>query len=104
MIPKFNVLLTSYQLIRNDFKQFVRFDWKAIVIDEGQRIKSNESQLFKLSTCLKTEFRLLLSGTPLQNNLNELFNLMEYLAPTKFNYDFRVDFEKQFSNSIMIRQ
>eukprot|EP00347_Sterkiella_histriomuscorum_P014308 403361369 len=102
-IPKFNVILTTYHFIQSDYKNFVSIDWRAIIIDEGQRLKSNESKLFRLASTLQTEWRLLLSGTPLQNNIGELFNLLEYLDPSKFNQKFRDDFQKKNSSSIFIQ-
>ncbi len=64
-LPKFNVLLTSYESLRTDFKELSRIEWQAIVIDEGQRMKNNNTKFFKLCLALQTRFRLLLSGTPL---------------------------------------
>ena len=78
-IPKFNVLLCSYESLRNDFSFFAKLEWACLVIDEGQKIKNNNSKFFKMCNALKSNFRVLLSGTPLQNNFEELFNLMEFL-------------------------
>jgi len=64
-VPKFNVLLTSYDALRTDFMVFVPFEWQALIIDEGQRMKNNNSKLFQMLSQLCVQFRLLLSGTPL---------------------------------------
>ncbi len=64
-IPKFNVLLTSYNYLLTDYKYLSSFAWKTIIIDEGQRLKCNETKTFKLALTLTTEYKILLSGTPL---------------------------------------
>lgn len=68
-------------------------EWQVVVIDEGQRLKNNASKMFKMSSALRSRFRLLLSGTPLQNNFEELYNLLEFLDPVKFNAKFRKELE-----------
>lgn len=98
----FNVLLTNYNMIQADYKHLIKIPWRCLIIDEGQRLKSNDSKLFKMAMTFVTEYRVLLSGTPLQNNINELFNLLEYLDPKKFNYDFRDKFAKTYSQSVML--
>jgi len=52
-----------------------------MVIDEAHRLKNNESKFFKESFTFKTEFKILLTGTPLQNNINELINLIAFISP-----------------------
>jgi len=52
-------------------------------------MKNNASKFFKQCQALKTHFKVLLSGTPLQNNFDELFNLMEFIDPVKFDSSFR---------------
>lgn len=54
-----------------------------MVIDEAHRLKNNESKFFKESFTFKTEFKILLTGTPLQNNINELINLIAFISPQK---------------------
>ena len=93
-MPKFNVLLTSYDTIRADFEALAPFEWQALIIDEGQRMKNNNSKLFKRLMLLRVQFRLLLSGTPLQNNFEELYNLLEFLDNEKFDLDFREKMNK----------
>jgi len=68
-------------------------EWQVVVIDEGQRLKNNASKMFKLCSVLRSRFRLLLSGTPLQNNFEELYNLLEFLDPVKFSAKFRKELE-----------
>jgi SNF2 family DNA or RNA helicase len=102
-IPKFNVVLTTYQILVSDFKHLSSIPWKCIIIDEGQRLKCSDSKLFKYALTLVAEHRILLSGTPLQNNIGELFNLLEYLDPVKFSAETRESFAKMFAESVMLQ-
>lgn len=62
-----------------------KFDWEYLVIDEGHRIKNENSKLAGYVRQLKTRNRLLLTGTPLQNNLHELWALLNMLLPDFFD-------------------
>lgn len=73
-----------------------RFPWKCLVVDEAQRLKNDQSKLFQVLTQFKSEYRLLLTGTPLQNNLKELFVLLNFLSSEQF--DCLEDFEETFEN------
>jgi len=81
---KFNVLLTSYEILLAEASTLKSVEWEALIVDEGHRLKKKESKLFQELQAFKANFRLLLSGTPLQNNLAELFTLMHFLDPIKF--------------------
>ena len=81
---KFHVLLTSYELINGDSALLGSIDWKVLVVDEAHRLKSNQSLFFRTLRDYSVEHRLLLTGTPLQNNLEELFNLLNFLSPETF--------------------
>lgn len=102
-VPKFNVLLVPYHLFVSDYTHLAKIPWKCVIIDEGQRLKSNNTQIFKLALTLITEHRILLSGTPLQNNIGELFNLLEYLDPVKFCQQTRENFNQMFAESLMLK-
>jgi chromodomain-helicase-DNA-binding protein 4 len=82
---KFNVLLTSYELISIDSACLSSIDWKILVVDEAHRLKSNQSKFFKYLASYNIDHKLLLTGTPLQNNLEELFHLLNFLSKDKFN-------------------
>ncbi|CAH0765490.1 unnamed protein product [Bemisia tabaci] len=82
---KFNVLLTSYELISIDVALLGSIEWAVLVVDEAHRLKSNQSKFFKLLSGYNINYKLLLTGTPLQNNLEELFHLLNFLTPHKFN-------------------
>lgn len=82
---KFNVLLTSYELISIDSACLGSIDWAVLVVDEAHRLKSNQSKFFRLLAGYNISYKLLLTGTPLQNNLEELFHLLNFLNSSKFN-------------------
>lgn len=82
---KFNVLLTSYEMICIDAATLGSIDWQILVIDEAHRLKSNQSKFFKTLFDYSIKYKVLLTGTPLQNNLEELFHLLNFLRPQDFN-------------------
>ncbi|XP_031473171.1 uncharacterized protein LOC116245766 isoform X2 [Nymphaea colorata] len=81
----FDAIITNYELVLLDDSLLRKFKWSAIIIDEAHKIKNLDC---KLGGCLKqldAEFRLLLTGTPLQNTLLELFALLHFLDPEEFS-------------------
>ena len=82
---KFHVLLTSYEMICIDSATLGSVDWQILVIDEAHRLKSNQSKFFKTLQEYPIKYKVLLTGTPLQNNLEELFHLLNFLRPQDFN-------------------
>ena len=69
---KFDVCVTSYEGVNKCLRNLKKFDWEYVVIDEAHRIKNDESLLSTNVRVLKSEKRLILTGTPLQNNMREL--------------------------------
>ncbi|XP_014519297.1 ATP-dependent DNA helicase DDM1 [Vigna radiata var. radiata] len=83
--PKFPIVLTSYEVALNDAKKYLRpYSWKYLVIDEGHRLKNSQCKLVKALKYLTVENKLLLTGTPLQNNLAELWSLLNFILPDIF--------------------
>ncbi|XP_008420899.1 chromodomain-helicase-DNA-binding protein 4a isoform X1 [Poecilia reticulata] len=82
---KFHVLLTSYELITIDMAILGSIDWACLVVDEAHRLKNNQSKFFRVLNNYPLQHKLLLTGTPLQNNLEELFHLLNFLTPERFN-------------------
>ncbi|RWS31027.1 chromodomain-helicase-DNA-binding protein Mi-2-like isoform X5 [Leptotrombidium deliense] len=82
---KFHVLLTSYELICIDTATLGSVDWQVLVVDEAHRLKNNQSKFFRVLNTYKIAYKLLLTGTPLQNNLEELFHLLNFLSSDRFN-------------------
>mmetsp|Transcript_6329 Transcript_6329/g.15442 ORF Transcript_6329/g.15442 Transcript_6329/m.15442 type:complete len:741 (+) Transcript_6329:87-2309(+) len=83
--PNFPVIITSYEIVLRDFKRLSRFKWKFLVVDEGHRLKNLNCKLIHTLKALNAGNRLLLSGTPLQNNLTELWSLLNFLLPDIFD-------------------
>uniref|UniRef100_A0A8C2X1C6 Chromodomain helicase DNA binding protein 4 n=1 Tax=Cyclopterus lumpus TaxID=8103 RepID=A0A8C2X1C6_CYCLU len=82
---KFHVLLTSYELITIDQAVLGSIEWACLVVDEAHRLKNNQSKFFRILNNYPLQHKLLLTGTPLQNNLEELFHLLNFLTPVRFN-------------------
>ncbi|KAK8465456.1 hypothetical protein PHAVU_009G088700 [Phaseolus vulgaris] len=81
---KFDVLLTSYEMINFDTTSLKPIKWECMIVDEGHRLKNKDSKLFSSLKQYSSRHRVLLTGTPLQNNLDELFMLMHFLDAGKF--------------------
>ncbi|KAI0070185.1 hypothetical protein K474DRAFT_1670351 [Panus rudis PR-1116 ss-1] len=82
-----DVLITTYTIAQGDDmdrKFFKRIEWDACVFDEGHVLKNFQSQRYQSLLKFESRWRLLLTGTPLQNNLQELVSLMNFILPQKF--------------------
>ncbi|KAG6890732.1 hypothetical protein C0992_013115 [Termitomyces sp. T32_za158] len=86
---KFHVLISTYETLLNqkDFTPIFKNQprWEVLIVDEGQRLKSDSSLLFKRLNELKSIQRVIMTGTPLNNNIRELFNLMNFLDPNEWD-------------------
>lgn len=94
----FHVLITSYQLVVTDEKYFQRIKWQYMVLDEAQAIKSSSSIRWKTLLGFQCRNRLLLTGTPIQNSMQELWALLHFIMPTLF--DSHAEFSEWFSKDI----
>ncbi|KAI4327585.1 hypothetical protein L6164_020025 [Bauhinia variegata] len=84
--PKFPIVVTSYEVAMNDARRYFKsYHWKYVVIDEGHRLKNSNCKLVKMLRFLSVENKLLLTGTPLQNNLAELWSLLNFILPDIFS-------------------
>ncbi|KAI8973716.1 SNF2 family N-terminal domain-containing protein [Mycotypha africana] len=81
----FPVIVTSFEIVMNDRKYLQRYNWKYIVVDEGHRLKNMNCRLIRELKSYSSANRLLLTGTPLQNNLAELWSLLNFLLPDIFD-------------------
>ncbi|RQM05542.1 hypothetical protein DH86_00001560 [Scytalidium sp. 3C] len=81
---KFDVCITSYEMILREKAHLKKFAWEYIIIDEAHRIKNEESSLAQVIRLFNSRNRLLITGTPLQNNLHELWALLNFLLPDVF--------------------
>ena len=92
---EFDVVVTSYEMVIREKSAFRKFNWRYIVIDEAHRIKNENSVLSKTIRTFHSNFRLLITGTPLQNNLHELWALLNFLLPDVFRH--ADDFDELFN-------
>ncbi|CAM9280539.1 unnamed protein product [Chrysoparadoxa australica] len=96
-LAEFDVVVTTYEMMAaesNFFKR--RFLWRVIVVDEGHRLKNDKSQLSQKLKLVPAYCRILLTGTPLQNNLRELWALLHFLMPDVFTPPTAEQFEQGF--------
>jgi len=85
LIPQdFDVLITSYEMIMREKAHLRKFAWEYIIIDEAHRIKNEDSSLSNIVRTFNSRNRMLITGTPLQNNLHELWALLNFLLPDVF--------------------
>ncbi|KAG4305210.1 hypothetical protein PORY_001380 [Pneumocystis oryctolagi] len=102
----FHICITSYQLVIHDQQPFRRKKWHYLILDEAHNIKNFRSQRWKVLLNFNTKRRLLLTGTPLQNNLVELWSLLYFLMPhglsesTSIDFANLKDFQEWFSKPI----
>jgi chromodomain-helicase-DNA-binding protein 4 len=80
---KAHIVIASYESIVEEKvrKSLQKVPWVGLIVDEGQRLKSDKTQMYDALSKLRIPFRVLLTGTPLQNNARELFNLLQFLDP-----------------------
>ncbi|RZC35852.1 DNA helicase Ino80, partial [Asbolus verrucosus] len=94
----FHIVITSYQIVITDIKYFNRIKWQYMILDEAQAIKSTSSMRWKTLLGFSCRNRLLLSGTPIQNSMAELWALLHFIMPTLF--DSHEEFNEWFSKDI----
>lgn len=94
----YDIIITSYGIIRNDLKELMQFLWHYIILDESQAIKNPDAQTNKALQLLKSKNRMILSGTPIQNNTYDLFAQFNFINPGLLgNREF---FKSEFANPI----
>lgn len=94
----FHVLVTSYQLVVADAPYFQKMKWQYMILDEAQAIKSSQSSRWKSLLSFNCRNRLLLTGTPIQNSMQELWALLHFIMPSLF--DSHDEFSDWFSKDI----
>lgn len=94
----FHILVTSYQLVVADAAYFQKMKWQYMILDEAQAIKSSQSSRWKSLLSFQCRNRLLLTGTPIQNSMQELWALLHFIMPSLF--DSHDEFSDWFSKDI----
>ena len=91
-IPKYDVIITSYALVRRDIEELKKHEFRYVILDESQNIKNATSQTSRAVKELRARHKLALSGTPIENRLEELWSIFDFLMPgflfdaNEFNY------------------
>ncbi|KAG9011639.1 putative DNA helicase ino80 [Tulasnella sp. JGI-2019a] len=93
-----HVIVTSYTLMINDLKYFQAINWQFLILDEAQAIKNSSSSRWNALLDLNTRNRLLLTGTPIQNSMQELWALLHFIMPSLF--DSHDEFSEWFSKDV----
>ncbi|WVZ60315.1 hypothetical protein U9M48_010359 [Paspalum notatum var. saurae] len=83
--PDFPIVVTSYEMAMSDAKILAQHRWKYVVVDEGHRLKNSKCKLIREIKRIPMDNKLLLTGTPLQNNLAELWSLLNFILPDIFS-------------------
>ena len=101
-IPNYDVVITSYALVRRDIEKLKDINFRYVILDESQNIKNAMSQTAQAVKKLQASHKLALSGTPIENKLEELWSVFDFLMP---GFLFSVsDFNYRYVNPIMERQ
>ncbi|NXF22718.1 ER6L2 protein, partial [Rhodinocichla rosea] len=95
---KFEVALTTYEILRLHLDEFNSIEWSAVIVDEAHRIKNPKAQITQTMKSLKCRVRIGLTGTILQNNMKELWCVMDWAVPGLLGS--RVHFKKKFSDPV----
>ncbi|RCI02455.1 hypothetical protein CU098_001572, partial [Rhizopus stolonifer] len=96
---KCHVVVATYESIMES-SPLHRLFWPILIVDESQRLKSDESYLFKTLSSCRVDHTVLLTGTPLQNNLKELFNIMNFIHPKAFQGSEAKDYENMTASQV----
>ncbi len=99
-LGKFDLLVTSYTLLQQEIELLENVQWQSIVLDEAQAIKNAATKRSRAAMRLKSRFKLITTGTPIENHLGELWNLFSFINPglmgsyKQFNSRFGIPIEK----------
>ena len=94
-----DVVITSYEIVRNDISVLQKINWHYCILDEGHIIKNAKTKLTKAVKQIRAHHRLILSGTPIQNNVLELWSLFDFLMPGFLGSEH--SFNERFSKPIL---
>ena len=98
-IPVHRLVITSYALLRRDIEHYKRVNFSAVVLDEAQHIKNPDSQNARASCALTAQSRFILTGTPVENSLRDLWSLFEFLLPAYLGS--RQDFKERYETPLL---
>lgn len=84
-INEYNIFITSYGLIRNDKDEYENINFELCIVDEAQNIKNSQAEMTKEIKKIKAKCKIALTGTPLENNITELWSIFDYIMPGYLN-------------------
>jgi superfamily II DNA or RNA helicase len=96
--PNAELVLTSYPILRNDIDALAALEWDAVILDESQTIKNPDSQIARAAYRLRARWRVTLSGTPVENRLDELWSQIHFTNPGLLGG--RADFQERWAEPI----
>ncbi len=108
-IGEADVVITSYTLFRLDSRAYTQQHWDGLILDEAQFVKNRATRAHQCARDLKAPFKLAITGTPMENNLMELWSLLAIVAPglfpsaRKFTEDYQRPIERRGSNKLLQR-
>jgi len=104
-----DLLITSYGMLQQEARTLAAIDWQTVILDEGQAIKNMATKRSKAAKILQGRFRLITTGTPIENHLGELWNLFDFINPgllgslDHFNEQFAVPIERHNDREARLR-
>lgn len=98
-IPKHRLIVTSYALLRRDIEHYREYTFAAVILDEAQHIKNPDSQNAKAAFAIRSKSRFILTGTPVENSLRDLWSLYEFLLPGYLGK--RQDFKDSYETPLL---
>ncbi len=99
-LGSFDLLITTYTLLQQEAKLLAQVNWQAVILDEAQAIKNAATKRSRAAMSLKAEFKLITTGTPIENHLGELWNLFNFINPgllgsiNNFNEKYAIPIER----------
>jgi SNF2 family DNA or RNA helicase len=107
-LEKYDVIFTSYAIVSRDISVLEKYNFRYLILDESQYIKNKNSKIFKAINQVKASHKILLSGTPIENSLDDLWSQMQFINPNILgsysffaeNYKFPIE-KKQDENSLL---
>lgn len=100
--PSYDVVLTAYGYLWRDYNTLHRVAWSTLVLDEAQQIKNPSTRQSQAARSLQADFRLALTGTPIENRLDDLWSILDFLNPELFGP--RRDFSQRYADPDKLRR
>lgn len=109
-VPNTRIIITSFGVLKNDIDFFTQFNYAAMFIDEAQYIKNPKAQISQATKCINADFRLAMTGTPIENHIDDLFSIFDFAMPDylgthrEFEHDQKSNKVKQKVSPFILRR